>query len=172
VTGDGGQSDPAPHAGGEEGGRTPRGRLLLAGGLAGTLLLVSAAVLLLGGDDEREFEPASAECIAAWNDQPRAVSLGRHQLVDHGYYYVEVTTLSTDGSAELAAGDPAGACAMVFAASTFARERASVAMLHKGAAGWIPLTRFQPPDRLEALQDEAQSTYNGHLEDDGTISAL
>ena len=148
-------------------------RLWLAGGLALALLAVFVGVLVLGGgDEERQFEPASADCISAWNDDPRAVSLGRHQLVGHGYYYVEVTTLSTDGATELSVGDPGGTCAMVFAASTFAREKASVAMLQKGAAGWIPMNRFQPPERLAALQDEAQSTYNGHLEDDGTISGL
>jgi hypothetical protein len=150
-----------------------RARLILAGGLAAILLIAVAVVLVLsGGGEEREFDPASPDCITAWNDDPRAVSLGRHQLVGHGYFYVEVTTLSQDGFEELPTGDPAGTCAMVFAASTFARERSSVAMIHKGRAGWIPLNRFQPPDRLSALQDEAQSTYNAHLEDDGTIASL
>jgi hypothetical protein len=150
-----------------------RARLFLAGGLAAILVIAVVVVLILsGGGEERDFDPASADCVAAWNDDPRAVSLGRHQLVGHGYFYVEVTTLSMDGAAELPAGDPAGACAMVFAASTFARERASVALLHKPAAGWIPLNRFQSPERLSALQDEAQRTYNAHLEDDGTITSL
>jgi hypothetical protein len=150
-----------------------RARLFLAGGLAAILLIVVVVVVILSsGGEEREFDPASADCIAAWNDDPRAVSLGRHQLVGHGYFYVEVTTLSKDGATELESGDPAGACAMVFAASTFARERSSVAMLNKPPAGWIPLNRFQSPDRLAELQDEAQSTYNAYLEDDGTITSL
>jgi hypothetical protein len=150
-----------------------RARLILAGCLAAILLIAVVVVLVLsGGGDEREFEPASADCVAAWNDDPRAVSLGRHQLVGHGYFYVEVTTLSRDGATELDSGDSAGACAMIFAASTFARERSSVAMLNRPPDGWVPLNRFQPPDRLAELQDEAQSTYNAHLEDDGTISSL
>ncbi|MGZ5316648.1 MAG: hypothetical protein ACXW0S_12180 [Solirubrobacterales bacterium] len=153
-------------------GGSRRGRLLLAAGLAAVLLLGFLAVLLRGGEDEPAFEQADAGCVAAWNEDPRAVSLGRHQLVGHGYFYVEVTALSADGATELPAGDSAGACTMVFAASTFARERSSVAMIHEPPAGWLPLNRRLDPDRLAALQDEAQSTYNAHLDEDGTIAAL
>ena len=150
-----------------------RARLILAGGLAAVLVIAVVVVLVLsGGSEEREFDPASDDCIAAWNDDARAVALGRHQLSTHGYFYVEVTTLSKDGATELESGDPSGSCAMVFAASTFARERSSVAMLHQPPAGWIPLNRLQPPDRLAELQDEAQSTYNANLESDGTINSL
>jgi hypothetical protein len=83
-----------------------------------------------------------------------------------------VTTLDPDGGDELAAGDPGAVCALVFASPTLSPELASAVLIRRGGV-WQPLGGLEPqPDRLAALQQQAQSAYNARLEADGTIAPL
>lgn len=164
---------PASGAGasGAEAGGT-RKRLGLALALAAALAAVTAAVLIAGGGEGgREFAVAPERCVEGWNTDPPAVDLGQHQFSGHGYYYVQVTTLTADGAAVASPDEPGAACALLFAAPTLSSEPSSAAMIQRGA-GWRPLSGLQPPERLAALQSRAQSAYNAKLSDSGVVIPL
>lgn len=149
-----------------------RVRLVAALGLALLLAVIVAAVLILAGSSEKHsFEPAPERCVDGWNDDPAAVSLGLHQYSGHGYYNVQVITLSGDGSRAVPENTPGALCAIAFAASTLDAEVAAAALVQL-PKGWSPLSDLQPSERLAELQATAGSDYNATLRDDGTIEAL
>lgn len=145
---------------------------MLAGALAAVLVAVTAVVLIAGsGGDEREFATAPERCVEGWNADPPAVKKGQHQFSGHGYYYVQVTTLSPDGAAAVPANQPGASCALLFAAPSLSSEPSSAAMI-EGPSGWTPLSRLQSPERLAVRQSQAQSAYNAKLDSDGLITPL
>ena len=149
-----------------------RGRLLFAGVLAAALLVALVIVVVLGdSEEEREFSAAPPQCIDDWNDDEAAIAFGRHQSGSHGYYEVQVLTLSSDGSAEVSPAAEGANCAVVFAATALDPEPVSAAQIQKRGA-WIPLLQLAEPDRLADLQLEAQSAYNAQIGPDGRITAL
>ena len=153
-------------------GPTGRGRLSLASGLAGALAIGVAAVVALAGSGEgHEFSRAPSRCISAWNEDPAALSFGRHQSGTHRYREVQVMTLSADGSHQVPPGSPGAACTVVFAASALDPEPISAAQVLKRAT-WLPLSRLAGLDRLAAMQARAQAGYNARLTPEGTLEPL
>ena len=149
-----------------------RGRLLLAAGLGAALVLAVVLVAVLGSSGEdRKFSAAPPQCIDRWNADQAAVAFGQHQSGSHGYYEVQVLSLSNDGASEVAAGDPGASCAVVFAATALDPEPVSAAQIEKRGA-WIPLSQLVEFNRLAALQSEAQLAYNAQLTPEGTIQSL
>jgi hypothetical protein len=149
-----------------------RGRLIFAAGLGAALVVAVVVVIVLGGsDEEREFSAPPPGCIESWNADETAVAFGQHQSGSHGYYNVQVLTLSSDGKAEVPAGEAGGSCAVAFAATALDPEPVSAAQIEKGGA-WIPLSQLAEFDRLADLQLEAQSAYNAQLTPEGTIQEL
>jgi hypothetical protein len=131
---------------------------------------VVLAVALGGSDDPHEFDPAPAACIERWNSDQAALALGRHQSGAHGYYELQVLTLSNDG-ADVAPPGPGASCAVVFAAGALDPEPIAAAQIERRGA-WIPLSRLTSFNRLATLQSEAQSAYNARIGPDGRIEAL
>ena len=149
-----------------------RSRLIFAGALAG-LLVIAAIVLLASSKEEKHtFEAAPQRCLDGWNDDPSApTNLGVHQYDAHGYNYVEVLTLSSDGSAPAPESEPSAVCAVLFASPTLDAEAAAAALVQiKG--GWQPLAGLQQTARLAEYQSQAQEDYNARLQSDGTIEPL
>ena len=147
-----------------------RGRLLFAGVLAAALLVALVIVVVLGGsEEEREFSAAPPLCIEGWNEDESATAFGRHQSGSHGYYEVQVLTLSNDGSAEVSPAAEGASCAVVFAATALDPEPVSAAQIQKRGA-WIPLSQLADYNRLADLQLEAQSAYNAQIGPDGQIT--
>jgi hypothetical protein len=146
-------------------------RLLLAGFLALALTVGVAIVVLTTEEAEHEFTPAPESCIDGWNRDPEAPStLGVHQYDAHGYNRVQVLTLSRDGSAPVAPGNPGAVCAVLFASNTLDPEAAAAAFVRRSE--WTPLSTLQPTDELAKYQAQAQREYNAELQSDGTIDSL
>ena len=148
-------------------------RLLTAAVAALALSGLVAVVLVLSGGSgvEHSFDPAPERCLAAWNDDQRAIGLGRHQFGTHGYSEVQVLTLGPGLSEPAPPEQPGASCAVIFAADTLDLEidaAASVRMRN----GWEPLSGHQPPEELAVLQEEAGRAYNAELDADGSISPL
>jgi hypothetical protein len=157
-------------------GEGSRARLVFAGALALVLAAAIAGVLIFVGGEAREFAVASEHCVEEWNQDPEAVSLGRHQAdpppSGHGYLRVQVTTLDPDGGDELEATDPGVVCALIFASPMLSSEAASAVLVRVDDV-WQPLAGLGPPlDRLATLQQQAESAYNARLEVDGTVTPL
>jgi hypothetical protein len=149
-----------------------RTRLLLAGGLAAALVIAVVLITALrGSGPDREFASPPPRCIDAWNTDPAAVAFGRHQSGSHGYYEVQVLTLSNDGRSEVPPTAPGASCAVVFASSALDPEPVSAAQIVKSGA-WTPLSRFSDFSRLAELQADAQSAYNAQITPEGTIREL
>ena len=128
------------------------------------------AVALRGSDDPREFDPAPAACIERWNSDQAALALGRHQSGAHGYYEVQVLTLSADGNALVSQGPRAPAAPW---SSPLARSIPSRSLPPRSRGeGLDPLSRLTSFNRLATLQSEAQSAYNARIGPDGRIEAL
>ncbi len=145
---------------------------MIAGALAAGLALAVVLVIALRGSDEpREFEPAPAACIENWNADEAALAFGRHQSGSHGYYEVQVLTLTNDGDAPAEPGAAGASCAVVFAASALDPEPISAAQIEKRGA-WIPLSQLTDFNRLATLQSDAQTAYNAQIGPDGSIEAL
>jgi hypothetical protein len=156
--------------------RSPQGggraRLVFAAVLAGLLIVAAIVLVSQSGGVEHEFVAAPDSCLDGWNEDPSAPSkLGIHQYDAHGYNYVQVLTLSSDGSAPAAESEPTAFCAVLFARTTLDAE-ASAAALVKLPAGWQPLSALQPSQRLAEYQAQAQEEYNAELQEDGTIEPL
>jgi hypothetical protein len=146
-----------------------RSRLLFVAGVAGVLAALIAAILVFSGGEERSFAEAPPDCVSAWNDDPSAVALGRHQTSIHGYIDVEVAMLLPGGT-DPGAGET-GDCAVVFAAGTLDPEVSAAAQIRRGGA-WRPLSDTAATDRLAELQARAGGSYNAQLTPDGTIEPL
>lgn len=153
-------------------GGSNRSRLIFAGGLA--VLLVVAAIVLIAspGESEHTFTAAPQRCLDGWNDDPSApANLGVHQYDAHGYNYVEVLTLSSDGSSPVPESEPTAVCAVLFASPTLDAEAAAAALVQL-QGGWQPLSRLQQTSRLAEYQSQAQEDYNAQLQSNGTIEPL
>jgi hypothetical protein len=162
-----GTSEPAQDPAG--GGRA---RLVFAAGLAGLLAVTAIVLLSQSGDSKHTFSAAPERCLDGWNDDPSApANLGVHQYDAHGYNYVQVLTLSSDGSAPVPESEPAAVCAVLFASPTLDAEAAAAALVQL-QGGWQPLTRLQGTSRLADYQSQAQEDYNARLQSDGTIDPL
>ena len=149
-----------------------RSRLIFAGALAGLLVVAAIVLLSQSGGTEHTFTAAPQRCLDSWNDDPSApTKLGIHQYDVHGYNYIEVLTLSSDGSAPVSESEPTAVCAVLFASPTLDAE-ASAAALVELQGGWQPLSRLQRTSRLAEYQAQAQADYNAKLQDDGTIEPL
>jgi hypothetical protein len=148
-----------------------RARLLFAGGAAAVLAVAIAVVAIgsAGESDGDEVAPAPAECVRAWNDDPAALSAGRHNSVSHAYLEVQATRLAADGTEP---PDPEqGLCAMVFARTSLDPEPVAAAMILRRGE-WIPLASQEgmEADRLAELQSDALGLANADLEPDGSIT--
>jgi hypothetical protein len=149
-----------------------RSRLIFAGGLAGLLAIAAIVLISSSGGSEHTFTAAPQRCLDGWNDDPSApAQLGVHQYDAHGYNYVEVLTLSPDGSSPVPESDPAAVCAVLFASPTLDAEASAAALVQVGG-GWQPLSRLQQTSRLSEYQSQAQEDYNAELQSDGTIEPL
>lgn len=151
----------------------PRGRsrLLLVAGVAVLAVAGLLAVLLAGGGGEGAFA-ADAECVEAWNEDPEALELGRHQLGFHGYTQVQVLRVSSEG-VPVAAGDAGGLCAVAFAGSTLDSEPgAAVRVLEGGYWRALEAIAAVTGDQLAELQAQAQAQPNASLADDGSLTSL
>ncbi len=145
---------------------------MIAGILAAGLVLAVVLVVVLSGSEEpRDFEPAPAACIEHWNADEAALAFGTHQSGAHGYYEVQVLTLTNDGQSLAEPGSPGASCAVVFAASALDPEPISAAQIEKRGA-WLPLSRLADTNRLTDLQATAQTAYNAQIGPDGSITAL
>ena len=113
-------------------------------------------IVLRGSGESREFEPAPAACIESWNADQTALAFGQHQSGSHGYYEVQVLTLSNDGAELAEPGTEGASCAVVFAASALDPEPISAAQIEKRGA-WIPLCQLTDFNRLANLQSDAQT---------------
>ena len=98
-------------------------------------------VVLSGSEEPRDFEPAPAACIEHWNADEAALAFGTHQSGAHGYYEVQVLTLTNDGQSLAEPGSPGASCAVVFAASALDPEPISAAQIEKRGA-WLPLSQL------------------------------
>lgn len=135
-------------------------------------MLVAAIVLLnQSPGDEHEFVAPPQRCLDEWNDDEAAVTLGKHQYDAHSYNRVQVLTLTKDGSTEAPETDPSSLCAVLFASPALDPE-VSAAVSVNLPTGWGGLDILQPSDRLAELQRQAQSEYNGELDEDGVIESL
>jgi hypothetical protein len=149
-----------------------RARLLLAGAtFVGLLVLVAGVLALSGGEDEHTYAAAPARCVEAWNGDPSAAVLGQHQFTYHHYSEVELLILTPAG-AEAPETDPAGRCAIAFAASSLDAELAAATLIEDPKLGWTPLSDAVAADRLAQLQADAKDAYNAHLTDEGKIEPL
>ncbi len=128
-------------------------------------------IVLRGSGEPREFEPAPAACIESWNADQTALAFGQHQSGSHGYYEVQVLTLSNDGAELADPGTEGASCAVVFAASALDAEPISAAQIEKRGA-WVPLSQLTDFNRLATLQSDAQTAYNAQIGPDGSITAL
>ncbi len=158
-------------------GRNPRtrgrSRLLLGSGIAILLVAGLLAVLLAGGGREGVAAfAADAECVDAWNEDPGALELGRHQLAIHGYTQVQVLRVSSEG-VPVAAGDAGGLCAVAFAGSQLDSEYGAAVRVLEGRY-WRSLEAIAAvtPDQLAELQAQAQGRPNASLADDGRLTPL
>jgi hypothetical protein len=147
-----------------------RSRLLFVAGVTGVLAALIVAILVFSGGEERSFAEAPPDCVSAWNDDPYAVALGRHQTSIHGYIDVEVSMLGADG-ADPAPGEGGAHCAVIFAAGTLDPEVSAAAQIRRAGA-WRPLSDGAATDRLAELQARAGGSYNAQLTPDGTIEPL
>jgi hypothetical protein len=156
-----------------EGAPAPdRSRLFFAAGLAGLLAIAAIVLIAQSGSPEHKFTAAPQRCLDGWNDDPAApANLGVHQYDAHGYNYVQVLTLSPDGSTPTPESEPTSLCAVLFAAPRLDAEAAAAALI-KLPRGWQPLTILQQTDRLAEYQTQAQREYNAELQEDGTIDPL
>lgn len=145
-------------------------RLLFVLGLAGVLAALIIAVAVLSGGEERSFAEAPPDCVAAWNDDTSAVTLGRHQTSIHGYIDVEVGMLRVDGT-DPGAGESGGHCSVVFAAGTLDPEVSAAAQIHRDGS-WRPLSDSAANQTLAELQAQASGSFNARLTPDGTIEPL
>jgi hypothetical protein len=150
-----------------------RARLLFAGGAA-AVLVAAVTVVAIGSsdssDDLGDLAPGPAECVRAWNNDPAALNVGRHNSVSHAYLEVQATRLAADASEP--AGQDDGLCAMVFARTSLDPEPVAAAMvLRRGE--WVPLSSLEgvSPERLGELQSDAFELANADLRADGTIAA-
>jgi hypothetical protein len=160
---------PEPIQGPAAGGRA---RLIFAAGLAGLLAVAAIVLVSQSGGSEHTFTAAPQRCLDGWNEDPSAPSqLGVHQYDAHGYNYVQVLTLSSDGSAPVSESEPTAVCTVLFASPTLDAE-ASAAALVQLQGGWQPLSRLQQTSRLAEYQAQAQEDYNARLQQDGTIEPL
>lgn len=143
-----------------------RARLIFAGVLAcGLVSAILVVALARGGDPPPD--PADPACVAAWNDDPQAVALGRHQFGVHRYQRVQVVRLGPSGNP-----DASGDCGVVFAASSLDAELTAAAQIEDGAR-WRALS-VQPgisPERLEELQRDAAGLANAEVGPDGKLEA-
>jgi hypothetical protein len=133
--------------------------------------IVGVVVALGGSGGEHRFTEPPQRCLKAWNDDPAAVRLGRHQYTAHLYANVEVLTLSSDYAEPVSAEEPGAACAVIFAAEGLDPEVSAAASVHV-AGIWESLSLYREPEELASLQSEAQGAYNAHLGADGIISSL
>jgi len=150
------------------------GRLHLATALAAGVVLtgIVAVVLLLGGSGaDHTFEPAPQRCLSSWNGSQGATRLGQHQFTAHQYEDVQVLALSADYSEAVSEDEPDAPCAVVFASSSLDAELSAAAAV-RVAGIWESLSRYRAPEDLAAFQSEAQRSYNGTLQEDGTILPL
>jgi len=149
-----------------------RSRLIFAGGLAALLVVAAVVLLASSGEEEHTFAAAPQRCLDGWNDDPSApTNLGVHQYDAHGYNYVEVLTLSSDGSSPVPESEPTAVCSVLFASPSLDAEAAAAALVQlKGA--WQPLSTLQQTTRLAEYQAQAQEDYNARLQADGTIDPL
>src|SRR5687767_10697455 len=108
-----------------------RARLLFAAGLGGLLAIaVIVLVVLSGGGEDHKFTAAPSRCLDGWNEDETAPSkLGIHQYDAHGYNYVQVLTLSSDGSAPVPESEPTAVCAVLFASNTLDPEAVAAALI-------------------------------------------
>jgi hypothetical protein len=126
-----------------------------------------------GSSLDNNAAPAPPECLALWNDDQRALRLGRHQSLAHGYSRVQVTFISDDGarlvSEEDAEGPQPGAtCAVIFAAASLDPEPGANAQIHLRGR-WGPLSSLIGINRLALLQREASMEVNATLTRGGDL---
>lgn len=137
--------------------------------LAGAALLLIAgvvvAVVLRGSDDGAAAAPAA--CVEAWNENPAATALGRHQHSDHGYARAQVTRLDSDGLPA-----DAGDCGVVFPARLLDSEPIAAALILRRGR-WVPLAQM-PGVTLEELADlqaGALEAANAAMSADGSLQS-
>jgi hypothetical protein len=150
--------------------------VLAAGAL---VLLVAAGVLVFlllrggggGGETAAVAAPAEPECVAAWNEDRQALSLGRHQRFVHGYTEVEVLRVSDQGDPVDAGGK--GLCAVAFAGAALDAEPGYAVRVREGGL-WQSLDAMPAVTSAQLLQmqTEAREAPNATLEDNGRLAPL
>ncbi len=149
-----------------------RARLIFAAGLAALLAVAAIVLVSQSGGSKHTFSAAPERCLDGWNEDATAPSqLGVHQYDAHGYNYVQVLTLSSDGSAPVPESEPTAVCGILFASPNLDAE-VSAAGLVQLPGGWQPLSRLQETSRLAEYQAQAQEDYNARLQQDGMIEPL
>lgn len=149
-----------------------RVRLAVALSAAIILAAIVGVVVALGGSGaEHTYSSAPERCLSSWNGSDNAQRLGQHQFIAHQYENVQVLALAPDYSEEVDADEPGSVCAVVFASASLDTELSAAAAV-RVAGIWEGLNRYQPPEKLASLQSEAQRSYNGTLQEDGTIIPL
>ncbi len=147
-------------------GAGARVRLIFAG-MLGCGLLAAVMAVALTQDGGPSPEPADPACVSAWNEDPAATTLGRHQFAVHRYQRAQVARLGSG-----AEPDPSGDCAVIFAASTLDAELAAAGQIQVGGQ-WSALSG-QPgitPERLEQLQRDAAGLANARVGEGGQLDA-
>ena len=157
-------------------GADPRARgrsRALAAGVAVLLAAGLLAVLLAGGGREGEGTfAADPECVEAWNEDPEALELGRHQLGFHRYTRAQVLRVSSAGL-PVSTYEAEGLCAVAFAGSQLDSEYgAAVRALDGGYWRALEAVAAVTPDQLAELQAQAQVQPNASLGEDGRVSPL
>jgi hypothetical protein len=148
-------------------------RVLFAAG-AGALLFATVAVVALssGGDgDDDDAVALDPACLDAWNDDPGALSIGRHNFTFHEYETAQVTHLTVPEGGRL--GGDETPCAVIFPAEALDPEPEAAAVAFLGGS-WIALSNFPAFDevRLAELQGRALADTNAVLDADGRLSEL
>lgn len=147
-----------------------RARLLFAAALATALAIGVVVVALSSGQESTPVAAADPRCLKQWNEDPVALTAGRHQYTFHRYTNVQILRLDTGSDFdESARGD----CAIVFAANALDPESAAAAMVLQKQV-WSPLSaaRGATPERLGELQSNAVAGANAIIDRQGRIAPL
>lgn len=152
-------TDPSP---------SPRGRLLFVAVLSLVLGAVVAGVLLISGADEQSGPVAPpGDCVTAWNDDPEALSFGRHNRTFHNYEQARVARISAESVSETGSGD----CVVIFPSASLDPEPFAAGEFRTGGA-WRPLSDTIDLGRVDQIQSEAIGRANVSIGENGDLTAL